>query len=63
MYLPPESTDIPEAGDECVSCPHPMSAHDPISARFCIATSQGGYNRGCVCTPVPTPPVSTASRR
>jgi hypothetical protein len=60
MSLPTPTGDSgntgPPTGGECTSCPHPMSAHDPISARFCGATAAGGYHRGCVCTPVPAAP-------
>lgn len=40
-----------QAGDEpgCPACPHPMSAHDPIGARFCRATTAASLERGCVC--------------
>jgi hypothetical protein len=37
---------------ECATCPHPAADHDPISARFCAATAAGGFDRGCVCSPV-----------
>ncbi len=51
----PEITAIPadqtESAELCATCPHPMADHDPISARFCVATAAGGFNRGCVCSP------------
>jgi len=48
---PDLSTDQPETAEKCAICPHPMADHDPISARFCIATVAGGFSRGCVCSP------------
>lgn len=48
---PDLSTDQTESAEECVTCPHPMADHDPISARFCVATVAGGFDRGCVCSP------------
>ena len=35
--------------DVCVRCPHPLSAHDAISLRFCRATGDGDLARGCAC--------------
>ena len=40
---------VPEAPG-CPACSHPMSAHDRIGARFCLATTAGGTDRGCVCS-------------
>jgi hypothetical protein len=48
---PDLSTDQTESAEMCATCPHPMAAHDPISARFCVATVAGGFSRGCVCSP------------
>ena len=39
---------VPEAPG-CPACAHPMSAHDRIGARFCLATAAGGTDRFCVC--------------
>lgn len=33
----------------CGTCPHPLSAHDAISLRFCRATEAGHLPRGCAC--------------
>ena len=35
--------------DVCGRCPHPLSAHDAISLRFCRATKDGDLARGCAC--------------
>lgn len=35
--------------DACANCPHPLSAHDAISLRFCRATRAGDLPRGCAC--------------
>ncbi|MGY2128905.1 RGCVC family protein [Blastococcus sp. SYSU DS0617] len=35
--------------DACGNCPHPLSAHDAISLRFCRATRAGDLPRGCAC--------------
>ncbi|QXG76359.1 RGCVC family protein [Modestobacter sp. L9-4] len=40
---------VPEAPG-CPACAHPMSAHDRIGVRFCLATTAGGTRRGCVCS-------------
>lgn len=37
----------------CSVCPHPWTAHDQISARYCNATAAGRHTRGCVCTGYP----------
>jgi len=39
---------VPEAPG-CPACAHPMSAHDRIGVRFCLATAAGTTDRGCVC--------------
>ncbi|MFI6300364.1 RGCVC family protein [Amycolatopsis thailandensis] len=39
----------PVEGDRCPSCPHPLSLHDAIARRFCVATAAGGFSRGCTC--------------
>jgi hypothetical protein len=52
---PTTSPDTGElAEDGCVVCPHPMSAHDRISARYCLATAAGTADRGCVCSAATT---------
>ncbi|HEX4703289.1 MAG TPA: RGCVC family protein [Pseudonocardiaceae bacterium] len=56
----PEATETTE--ETCPACTHPMSAHDVIGARFCVATTAGGLSRGCACHLPPktaqTPPAS-----
>lgn len=51
MTAPTTTLPVPETGAEarCGSCPHPVSAHDPIGLRFCRATRAGDIHRGCVC--------------
>ena len=44
-----DTPDVRDDADGCAVCPHPLSAHDPISLRFCRATTSGGATRGCVC--------------
>jgi hypothetical protein len=41
----------PAAEDACDACPHPLSAHDAISLRFCRATVAIASSRACVCRP------------
>ncbi|MCZ2815920.1 MULTISPECIES: RGCVC family protein [unclassified Modestobacter] len=54
-YAPSPTTALPapadRTGDEpgCPACAHPMDAHDPIGARFCLATAAGTLDRGCAC--------------
>lgn len=48
---PELSADQTDDAEKCAICPHPMADHDPISARFCVATVAGGFTRGCVCSP------------
>ena len=50
----PTLSDVPAGGPlaagACAVCPHPLSAHDAISLRFCRATeSAAATTRGCVC--------------
>jgi hypothetical protein len=33
----------------CAVCPHPLARHDAIGLRFCTATTDGAFDRGCVC--------------
>jgi hypothetical protein len=43
-------TDGSVADGACAACPHPLTAHDAISRRFCRATeAQEAATRGCVC--------------
>ncbi|MFE9749219.1 RGCVC family protein [Saccharothrix saharensis] len=45
---PAGATDATE-NRQCAVCPHPWSSHDRIAMRFCTATINGKYGRGCVC--------------
>ena len=36
--------------DICLTCRHPLSAHDAISLRWCAASELGVENRACICT-------------
>ena len=47
--VPDVHAGVPEAPG-CPACAHPMSAHDRIGVRFCLATTAGGTDRGCVCS-------------
>jgi len=47
------ATEQTEGSEGCAVCPHPLDAHDRISARFCEATVAGGFTRGCVCPSKP----------
>ncbi|WP_249933023.1 RGCVC family protein [Blastococcus sp. CCUG 61487] len=33
----------------CDACPHPVTDHDAVSARYCRATVASGLERGCIC--------------
>ena len=47
---PVETTTRPAVAEgACEMCPHPLSAHDAISLRFCSATRTAALTRGCVC--------------
>jgi hypothetical protein len=35
--------------DRCQMCEHPLTAHDPLSRRYCRATAEGALTRGCIC--------------
>ncbi len=48
---PAATTTAPVAADACDACPHPLSAHDAISLRFCRATVAIASSRACVCGP------------
>jgi hypothetical protein len=47
--LPVQDARPDAPADACGSCPHPLSAHDAISLRFCRATRDGDLPRGCAC--------------
>ncbi len=36
-------------GQGCPACPHRWEAHDALGRRFCTATRDVGWNRGCIC--------------
>jgi hypothetical protein len=40
------------AADLCLTCKHPLIAHDAISARWCAATKLGIGRRECICSGV-----------
>ena len=33
----------------CAACDHPLTDHDPIGRRYCLATQQHLLARGCIC--------------
>ncbi|WP_328305642.1 RGCVC family protein [Actinomycetospora sp. NBC_00405] len=33
----------------CSACPHTWSEHDALGRRFCAATHDHGWDRGCIC--------------
>lgn len=33
----------------CSVCPHTWSEHDALGRRFCTATRDVGWSRGCIC--------------
>ena len=35
----------------CTSCLHAAIGHDPVSRRWCAATTESGAARGCICPP------------
>jgi hypothetical protein len=37
------------AGTACSVCPHPWEGHDALGRRFCTATRDVGWERGCIC--------------
>jgi hypothetical protein len=41
-------TDGPD-GSTCIVCPHPLAGHDALGRRFCTATHDVGWSRGCIC--------------
>jgi hypothetical protein len=45
----PPVSELPGEPGGCAVCPHPLAGHDPISLRFCQATTAGASTRGCVC--------------
>ncbi len=36
-------------GPTCTVCPHPWAVHDALGRRFCTATRDVGWSRGCIC--------------
>ncbi|MPY98513.1 MAG: hypothetical protein GEU97_11050 [Actinophytocola sp.] len=56
-----ETADLDVGGETpgCPACPHPWDDHDRIAARFCAATTDRHFDRGCVCTAnhVPKPTI------
>jgi hypothetical protein len=44
-----ELTTTGEHEAACPACPHPLPQHDPIGVRYCLATTAGAMERGCVC--------------
>jgi len=46
----------------CPACPHPWDDHDRIAARFCAATTDRQFDRGCVCTANPVPKAAIQRR-
>jgi hypothetical protein len=48
----PTDTDtvLDETGEpSCSACPHAWSKHDALGRRFCTATRDLGWDRGCIC--------------
>jgi len=41
--------DLTDTTAVCVACPHPFGEHDPLSVRYCAATTSGALPRGCIC--------------
>ncbi|WP_196777659.1 RGCVC family protein [Lentzea aerocolonigenes] len=41
--------DHADASGACDVCPHPWQAHDPLSTRYCTATTASALSRGCIC--------------
>ena len=46
---PPANGQPPEAA---CPCGHAVHEHDALATRYCQATTVGGLDRGCMCTPV-----------
>ena len=41
---------VDETGEpSCSACPHTWSDHDALGRRFCTATRDVGWDRGCIC--------------
>ena len=38
-----------EADPACSVCPHTWPGHDALGRRFCTATRDVGWSRGCIC--------------
>lgn len=48
----PTDTDavLDETGEaSCSACPHAWPNHDALGRRFCTATRDLGWDRGCIC--------------
>jgi hypothetical protein len=52
-----------EVAAGCAVCPHPLTFHDRIAARFCTATVAGNFSRGCVCAAHATAPETTGKAK
>ncbi|WP_116706549.1 RGCVC family protein [Actinomycetospora cinnamomea] len=45
----PTVTTEHDAKTSCTVCPHAWSAHDALGRRFCTATRDVRWSRGCIC--------------
>jgi hypothetical protein len=41
------------SGTACMACGHERDAHDAIAQRFCNATVEHAFTRGCMCRVTP----------
>ncbi|MGI8800055.1 MAG: RGCVC family protein [Pseudonocardia sp.] len=53
VVAPSDSTEV-----TCAVCSHAQDAHDHIGIRYCSATAEGGFDRGCVCIGVTATPAA-----
>jgi hypothetical protein len=44
----------PQDRPDCMACGHSPEQHDKIALRFCDATVERAFTRGCICR-VPAP--------
>jgi hypothetical protein len=44
-----QDTHDTDADPSCSVCPHTWSEHDALGRRFCTATRDVGWSRGCIC--------------
>jgi hypothetical protein len=44
-----ENTQDTGTDPSCSVCPHTWSEHDALGRRFCTATRDVGWSRGCIC--------------